>query len=66
MKNEHLNALIKLRTFMIERYTSLLDGKDNPDTAVVLQRDVARVIETSIHTIDNLLKDNNVSIEDRS
>ena len=66
MKNEHLNALIKLRTFMIERYTSLLDGKDNPDTAVVLQRDVARLIETSIHTIDNLLKDNNVSIEDRS
>ena len=39
---------------MIHKYKSL-DGRGNPTTSVILQRDVASIIEESIRRLDKVL-----------
>jgi len=55
MEKEEIEKLIDLRQLMIEHYAKL-NGGANPGTAVMLQRDVARLIEVSIRKIDGMLK----------
>jgi uncharacterized protein YutE (UPF0331/DUF86 family) len=54
MKDNELQALIDLRAFLIHKYKNL-DGKSNPDTSVMLQRDVANLLEYTIGRVDNVL-----------
>ena len=63
MKENEIDQLIEVRNILIAQYNKL-DGRGNPGTAVVLQRDVARLIEDSIKKIDNVLR-TYVSIENK-
>ena len=54
MKNHEVQMLIDLRQYMIHKYKSL-DGRGNPTTSVILQRDVASIIEESIRRLDKVL-----------
>lgn len=56
MKDYELQLLIDLREYMIHKYKGL-DGRGNPGTSVILQRDVANLIEESIRRLDKVLKD---------
>ena len=56
MKDNEIQKLIDLRSFLIHRYNGL-DGRGNIGTAVILQKDVAYMIEQSIKQLDELLKD---------
>ena len=56
MKDNEIQKLIDLRSFLIHRYNGL-DGRGNIGTAVILQKDVAYMIEQSIKKLDELLKD---------
>mgnify|MGYP007072385207 CR=1 FL=1 len=56
MKDNEIQKLIDLRSFLINRYSGL-DGRGNVGTAVILQKDVAYMIEQSIKQIDELLKE---------
>ena len=56
MKNHEIQLLIDLREYMIHKYKSL-DGRGNPATSVILQRDVASIIEESVRRLDKVLSD---------
>jgi hypothetical protein len=56
MKDNEVQKLVDIRAFLINRYNNL-DGRANVGTAVMLQKDVAYMIETTIKKLDALLKD---------
>ncbi len=55
MNKEEINSLIKLREYLINEHASL-DGHNSPNTAIIKQSHVAKIIETSIRSIDGILK----------
>ena len=54
MKDNEVQKLIDIRSFLINRYNNL-DGRGNVGTAVILQKDVAYMIEKTIKDLDDLL-----------
>ena len=56
MKDSNIESLIQARSMLITQYNKL-DGQANPGTAVVLQRDVARLIERTVKKIDEVLSE---------
>tara|TARA_A100001515_G_C4407655_1_gene156021 strand:+ start:289 stop:477 length:189 start_codon:yes stop_codon:yes gene_type:complete len=54
MKDNEVQKLIDIRTFLIHRYNNL-DGRGNVGTAVMLQKDVASMIERTVADLDELL-----------
>ena len=54
MKDNEVQKLIDIRTFLIHRYNNL-DGRGNVGTAVILQKDVASMIERAVADLDELL-----------
>ena len=56
MENHKLQLLINLREYMIHKYNSL-DGRGNPTTSVMLQKEVASIIEESIRRLDRVIED---------
>ena len=56
MKDIEVKNLVNLRSFVIERYNNMLDGRGEP-AAVIKQQDVAGVLETVVNTIDDLIKE---------
>jgi len=56
MKQNELQLLIDLRNYLIHRHDQL-DGKSNPGTSVMLQRDTASIITESIKRIDVILEE---------
>jgi hypothetical protein len=54
MKNNEIQKLVDVRAFLMNRYKNL-DGRGNTSSAVILQKDVAYIIEQTIKTIDELL-----------
>jgi len=54
MKDNEIQKLVDIRAFLINRYSNL-DGRGNIGTAVILQKDVAYMIEKTIGDIDELL-----------
>ena len=54
MKDNEVQKLIDIRAFLINRYNNL-DGRGNAGTAVMLQKDVASMIERTISDLDELL-----------
>tara|TARA_E500000318_G_C3455385_1_gene170455 strand:+ start:199 stop:390 length:192 start_codon:yes stop_codon:yes gene_type:complete len=55
MKDNEVQRLVDLRSFLIHRYNNL-DGGQNPGTAVILQKEVAYILENAIKDIDGLLE----------
>jgi hypothetical protein len=60
MKEAELQTLIRVRSFLINRYNGL-DGRKSAGTAVILQKDVAYIIEETIKGLDEVLT-NHVNI----
>ena len=56
MKDNEIQKLIDIRAFLINRYNSL-DGRGSVGTAVILQKDVAYMIERTVKELDELLGD---------
>jgi len=56
MKNHEIQLLVNLREYLIHKYNSL-DGRSNPATSVILQREVADIIEGSISRLDQILNE---------
>ena len=56
MKNNEIQLLIDLREYMIHKYNSL-DGRGNPATSVILQKEVAGIIEESVRRLDKVLNE---------
>jgi hypothetical protein len=54
MKNNEVQKLVDIRAFLINRYNNL-DGRGNVGAAVILQKDVAYMIERTIKELDTLL-----------
>ena len=54
MKDNELQKIVDIRAFLINRYNNL-DGRGNTGTAVILQKDVAYMIEKTIKDLDGLL-----------
>jgi hypothetical protein len=54
MKNNEIQKLVDVRAFLMNRYKNL-DGRGNTGSAVILQKDVAYIIEQTIKSIDELL-----------
>ena len=54
MKDNEIQKLIDVRAFLINRYKNL-DGRGNIGTAVILQKDVANMIERVVADLDELL-----------
>ena len=54
MKDNEIQKLVDIRAFLINRYNNL-DGRGNTGTAVILQKDVAYIIERTINDIDEIL-----------
>jgi hypothetical protein len=54
MKDNEIQKLADVRAFLINRYNNL-DGRGNVGTAVVLQKDVAYMIEKTIKDLDEIL-----------
>ncbi len=54
MEQSEIQRLVDLRAFLMKRYKDL-DGRNNPGTSVILQRDVADTIERSIKSLDAVL-----------
>jgi hypothetical protein len=55
MKDNEVQKLVDIRAFLINRYQNL-DGGTNPGTAVILQKEVAYILENAIKRIDELLQ----------
>jgi len=62
MKENEIQKLIDIRRFLILNYNNLLDKQGNKDTSVILQKDVAYMIEKTIKNLDQILG-NYVKIE---
>jgi hypothetical protein len=56
MKDNEIQRIVDIRSFLINRYKNL-DGKGNPGTSVMLQRDVAYIIERTVKELESLLSD---------
>ena len=56
MKDNEVQKLIDIRAFLINKYQNL-DGRSNKATAVILQKEVAYIIEKTVNEIDELLKE---------
>ena len=56
MKDNEVQKLIDIRSFLIHRYKNL-DGRGNVGTAVILQKDVAYMIERTINELDEILSE---------
>jgi hypothetical protein len=56
MKDNEVQKLVDIRAFLINRYNGL-DGRGNTGTAVILQKDVAYMIEKTVKDLDMLLSD---------
>ena len=56
MKENEIQKLIDVRSFLINRYNKL-DGRGNIGTAVILQKEVAQLIERVVGDLDELLGD---------
>ena len=56
MKDNEIQKLIDIRAFLINRYGSL-DGRGSIGTAVILQKDVAYMIERTIKELDEVLSE---------
>ena len=56
MKDNEIQKLINVRAFLINKYNGL-DGRGNIGSAVILQKDVAVIIERTIKSIDELLSE---------
>ena len=56
MKNNEIQKLVDVRAFLMNRYKNL-DGRGNTSSAVILQKDVAYMIETTVKKLDELLQD---------
>tara|TARA_B100000900_G_scaffold322623_1_gene282048 strand:+ start:207 stop:395 length:189 start_codon:yes stop_codon:yes gene_type:complete len=54
MKNNEIQKLVDIRAFLINRYNNL-DGRGNTGSAVILQKDVAYMIEQTVKELDSLL-----------
>lgn len=54
MKDNEVQKLVDIRAFLINRYNNL-DGRGNAGTAVILQKDVANMIERTVADLDELL-----------
>jgi len=54
MKDNEIQKLVDIRAFLINRYNNL-DGRHNVGSAVMLQKDVAYLIERTIKDLDELL-----------
>ena len=54
MKDNEVQKLIDIRAFLINRYNKL-DGRGNIGTAVILQKEVAQIIERVVGDLDGLL-----------
>mgnify|MGYP000125515221 CR=1 FL=1 len=54
MKDNEVQKIVDIRAFLINRYNNL-DGRGNIGTAVILQKDVAYMIEKTIKDLDGLL-----------
>ena len=54
MKDNEIQKLVDIRAFLINRYNNL-DGRSNTGTAVILQKDVAYIIERTVKDLDELL-----------
>ena len=54
MENSELSTLIEARNILIRSYERL-DKNGNPGTSVMLQRDVAKMIERTMSKIDKVL-----------
>ena len=54
MKDNEIQKLVDIRAFLINRYNNL-DGRGNTGTAVILQKDVAYMIEQTVKDLDDLL-----------
>jgi len=55
MKENEIQKLIDIRRFLILNYNNLLDKQGNKDTSVILQKDVAYMIEKTIKNLDQIL-----------
>tara|TARA_Y100001938_G_C8073030_1_gene424305 strand:- start:1016 stop:1201 length:186 start_codon:yes stop_codon:yes gene_type:complete len=56
MDRDTLDKLIKLREFVIAHHKQL-DGRTSPGTAIVKQSSVAHVYESTIRSIDDIIRD---------
>ena len=56
MKDNEVQKIVDIRAFLINRYKNL-DGRGNAGTAVILQKDVAYMIEKTVKDLDALLSD---------
>ncbi len=56
MNKDTLNKLIKLREFVIAQHKKL-DGHTSPGTAIIKQSSVAYVYESTIKTIDDIIRE---------
>lgn len=54
MKDNEIQKLIDIRAFLINRYKGL-DGRGNSGSAVILQKDVASMIENAVKRLDEVL-----------
>lgn len=54
MKDNEIQKLIDIRAFLINRYKGL-DGRSNSGSAVILQKDVASMIENAVKRLDEVL-----------
>jgi hypothetical protein len=54
MKDNEVQKLVDIRAFLINRYNNL-DGRGNAASSVILQKDVAYMIERTIEDLDSLL-----------
>jgi hypothetical protein len=54
MKDNEVQQLVDIRSYLINKYNNL-DGRSNAGTAVILQKDVAYIIEHTISKIDEIL-----------
>lgn len=54
MKDNEIQKLVDIRAFLINRYNNL-DGRANTGSAVILQKDVAYIIERTVKDLDELL-----------
>tara|TARA_A100001011_G_C14317845_1_gene848833 strand:- start:4402 stop:4596 length:195 start_codon:yes stop_codon:yes gene_type:complete len=61
MNENEIQELCNIRAYLITRYKNL-DGRTNQATAVMLQKDVAFILENTIKRIDGVLT-NYVNIE---
>jgi len=56
MKDNEVQKLVDVRAYLINKYNNL-DGRGNIGTAVMLQKDVAYMIERTVKNLDELLSE---------